>query len=205
MAEAVFADWLAQRQPDAANDVNSIRSSAQKFASRRLDSAADVKRVTQMALDHLAPMRSVRGRPAMPTDVPVTPMIVATLWLAGNTDVLPQNIPRIVRNFAMRKGLDEVQASDAVRLVVQELNRAKAPPHANAPPGPPKAHGGRPHFGGGGSAGALWGGVGGTPQFLFVGPCSCEVGRAQARSPKSRGRAAGADGGVASGVASGTA
>ena len=142
MAEAVFADWLAQRRPDAADDVNAIRSSAQRFAKSRLNNAADVKRVTQMAMDHFAPGRSVRGRPAMPVAEPVTPESVAALWLLGNTDVLPQNVPRIVRNFAMRRGLDEVQASDAVRLVTQGLAQAKAPPPAKAhvPPPPPAAY-----------------------------------------------------------------
>ena len=97
MAEQVFDYWLDSRDPGAATDVNSIRPSAQRFANKRLHDEGDVRRVVLMALDHFAPDRSVMGRPALAIDEPMTPQRVAALWLAGNTDVRTENIPRIVR------------------------------------------------------------------------------------------------------------
>ena len=133
MAEEVFQQWLGQRRPGTSNDVNAIRSSATRFAQARLDSAEEVRRVMQMALDHFRPDRTVRGRPALAGDEPVTPQKVAVLWLARGADVKPENVMRNARNFALRKGLNDIQASEVVRLVVEGLQQPNTPP----PPPPP--------------------------------------------------------------------
>ena len=126
MAEAVFQQWLAQRRADASTSVSAVRSFATKFAQKRLDNEADVNRVTQLALDHFAPDRIHRGRPALGANEAITPQSVAAQWLAGDTNVRPENVIRIVRNFAKRKGLGDLEASETVRLVVEGLAHAQA-------------------------------------------------------------------------------
>ena len=136
MAEAVFQQWLAQRRPDAATDINSIRSSATRFALKRLDNADQVRAAGQMALDMFRPERTNRGRAAAWAHVPATPQNVAQQWLEGNAGgASTSNVRRAARNFALRRGLSDVEATEMVGYVIHALhNPPAAPPPAKAPP-----------------------------------------------------------------------
>ena len=149
MADQVFTDWLAQRDPDAVVNLNSIRASAHRFAQLRLANPEHVRAVVQLALDHVFPNRTHHGRLAADLNAP-TVNAVLNAWLSRpREDMTPHNIRQAAKAFALRQGLNPEQAKEVANRAVEALRMngapiplpkaAPAPPPKAAPAPPPKA------------------------------------------------------------------